>query len=64
MRSNNDHPFLRPLWRRIVLVGFCAAWAAFEFWSGQSFWGVLFGAMAVYGAYTYLYAYEAPKQEE
>ncbi|MBL8584825.1 MAG: DUF3329 domain-containing protein [Rhizobiaceae bacterium] len=40
-----DHPFFRPLWIRVVVVGFCVAWAAFEFYGGSSFWGMLFLAM-------------------
>ena len=43
-----NHPFYRPLWLRILIVGFAAGWGIFEFASGSPFWGVLFlGAAAV-----------------
>ena len=42
------HPFFRPLWRRICLSVFLVAWAAFEFATGSTFWGVLVGALAIW----------------
>ncbi len=55
----NDTPaFLRPLWRRVALVAFCVAWSAFEFYNGATGWGTLVAAMAVYGAWLYLYDYK------
>jgi hypothetical protein len=58
--KDSEHPFFRPRWRRIVLVVFCAAWAVFEFWNGQAFWGTLAVGMAAYGAWEFLWNY-APK---
>ena len=55
--KDSDHPFFRPLWRRVTLVVFCAAWAVFEFWNGQAFWGTLAGGMAAYGAWEFLWNY-------
>ena len=55
--KDSEHPFFRPLWRRIVLVVFCAAWAVFEFWNGQAFWGTLAVGMAAYGAWEFLWNY-------
>lgn len=57
--KDRDHPFFRPLWRRVAIVAFCAVWAAWEFHNREMFWAVLVGAMAVYGAWTFLIAYEA-----
>jgi hypothetical protein len=64
--ANEDHPFLRPLWRRIALVAFCVAWAIFEVVYGQSFWAMIATAMAAYGAWIFLIAYKpgAEKNEE
>jgi hypothetical protein len=28
---DNEHPFFRPLWRRILLVAVCVGWSIFEF---------------------------------
>lgn len=50
-------PFLDPLWRRVALVAFCFVWSAWEFWNGATGWGMIVGAMGVYGAWSYLYDY-------
>mgnify|MGYP001209382820 FL=1 len=52
-----DHPFLRPLWRRVALVAVCLVWAAIEFAGGSPMWGMIALAMAGYGAWLYLYRY-------
>ena len=57
MASNTSHPFLDPLWRRVVLVAACAVWCTVEFLYGTPIWATLVGAVTVYGAYAYLYAY-------
>lgn len=45
-----DHPFYRPLWRRLLIVGFCVAWTAVEFWNGEQTWGFIFLAVSAYTA--------------
>jgi hypothetical protein len=50
-------PFLDPLWRRIVLVAFCFAWAGWEFYNGAALWAVMAAGMGVYGGWMYLYDY-------
>ncbi|MCO5063970.1 MAG: DUF3329 domain-containing protein [Rhizobiaceae bacterium] len=57
MANNTSHPFLDPLWRRVVLIGACAAWCVVELLYGTPMWATLVGAVTVYGAYAYLYAY-------
>ena len=32
------HPWLPPLWRRLAVTGFCAAWAAIEILFGEAPW--------------------------
>ncbi|MEM9604977.1 MAG: DUF3329 domain-containing protein [Pseudomonadota bacterium] len=44
-------PFFRPVWRRVVLVGFCFAWAVYELSGGALFWGAVFAGMGLYAAY-------------
>jgi hypothetical protein len=56
--KDRDSPFLKPLWRRIVLVAFCAVWAAWEWWNAEMFWAALVAAIAVYGAWTFLIDYD------
>lgn len=58
MFKDQNHPFFRPLWRRIALVAFCAAWSVFEFSTGSGFWGTLAGGMAVLGAWQFLITYK------
>lgn len=58
MAKSQSHPFLDPLWRRVVLIGGCAAWFAAELYRGDTFWMLMVGAVTVYGAWTYLYDYE------
>ncbi|MDI6025768.1 DUF3329 domain-containing protein [Corticibacterium sp. UT-5YL-CI-8] len=62
--GDTSHPFFRPLWRRILLVAFCVAWAGFELYMGSSFWATLVGGMAVLGAWQFLINYKpAPEPE-
>ena len=49
--SDLQIPFFRPVWRRVALVGFCLAWALFEFARGALFWGAVFAGMGAYAAY-------------
>ena len=62
MRNNNDHPFFRPLWRRVALVVFCAAWTLFEFLTDGGIWVMMAGGMTALGAYQFLYAYKLPPE--
>ncbi|MGP2491227.1 DUF3329 domain-containing protein [Mesorhizobium sp. PUT5] len=55
--KDRDHPFLRPLWRRVALVAVCFVWAALELASGSPMWGMIALAMGGYGAWQYLYLY-------
>ncbi len=55
-----DHPFFRPLWRRIALVATCLLWAGLEFYGGSQNWGLIALAFAGYGAYQFLFRYQPP----
>jgi len=58
-----QHPFFRPMWRRVVITALCLGWAAFEFITASPFFGALFGAIGVYCAYQFFFAF-APKDPE
>ncbi len=58
-----DHPFFRPLWRRVALVAVCLSWAALEFYGGSQNWALIALVFAGYGAWQYLYAYKAPEPD-
>jgi hypothetical protein len=62
--KDHDHPFLRPLWRRIALVVVCLGWAALEFFGGSPTWMMIALAFAAYGAWQYLYLYKPPLEGE
>jgi hypothetical protein len=53
-----EHPFFRPLWRRIAVVAVCIAWAIFEFATGASFWGMIALGFAAYGIWQFFFIYK------
>lgn len=48
-----DHPWLRPLWVRVLIILFCFGWAAVEVTRGSPGWGVMFAGLGLYGAWTF-----------
>ena len=46
-----DHPMFSRPWVRIVTTAVPLLWAGVEFWQGDPFWGLLFGAAGVYAGY-------------
>jgi hypothetical protein len=60
----HDHPFYRPLWRRVAIVAVTLIWAGFEiFVAGDGFWTVLALAMALYAVWAFLLNYKSPPPE-
>ncbi|OJJ13320.1 hypothetical protein BKI51_04620 [Alphaproteobacteria bacterium AO1-B] len=53
-----EHPWLDPLWRRILIVGFCAAWTGVEYYNDNQTWAIIVGAITAYAFYGYLIAYK------
>ncbi len=67
--KDSEHPFFRPLWRRVALVALCLVWAAIEFTAGAPLWGVIALACAGYGYWQFFHAYKpsgdsAPERAE
>jgi len=62
--KDQDHPFFRPLWRRVAIVAFCAAWAAFEYYNQQELWGMIALGMTAYGVWTLLWTYKVPAEPQ
>jgi hypothetical protein len=58
-----DHPFFRPLWRRIAVVAACVVWAGLEYYGGSQNWALIALGFAAYGAWQFLYAYKPPSGE-
>lgn len=46
-----QHPFFRPLWRRILTVALPAAWAVVEWSNGATGWAIIFLAAAGYAGW-------------
>lgn len=63
LKSDADHPFFRPLWRRIAVFAVCVIWAALEFYGGSQNWGIIALAFAGYAAYAYLLRYSPPDED-
>ncbi|MFD2238715.1 DUF3329 domain-containing protein [Aureimonas populi] len=59
MRNDSSHPFFRPLWRRVLVVAFCLAWSAIEWYNDQTFWGVLTLLIAAYGVWALFLNFDA-----
>ena len=47
--------FFLPLWRRVLLVAVCTAWALVEFVFGADLWGVIVGSVAVAAAWQFFF---------
>ncbi|MBL8576798.1 MAG: DUF3329 domain-containing protein [Mesorhizobium sp.] len=56
--KDHEHPFFRPLWRRIAIIAVCAGWSVFEFWNGSSMWGWIAAAFTAYAVWQFLYLYK------
>ena len=72
--KDHEHPFFRPLWRRIAVVALCAGWAIFEYSQGASMWGMIAAGFTAYAVWQFFYLYkpaepvapdaEAPEKKE
>jgi hypothetical protein len=51
--SEQDSPFYKPLWRRIVITALVALWVGFEIYQGGSFWLVIAVAMLCYALWIF-----------
>lgn len=53
-----EHPFFRPLWRRVAIVAFCLGWSVIEFTNFTPFWGALFGAIGLYCGWQFFVVFD------
>ncbi|MDN2579618.1 hypothetical protein [Aquibium sp. ELW1220] len=56
--------FFRPLWRRVAIVAVSAGWAVLEWTYGDETWTMIAAAVTAYGAWSLLYSYKAPSDED
>jgi hypothetical protein len=59
-----QHEWFRPIWRRVIVVALCLGWAIFEIIGGSPFWAILFGAMGLYCAHQFLWAFNPPDPDK
>ena len=62
--KDHEHPFFRPLWRRVAVVAVCLGWSIFEFATGASMWGTIALAFAGYAVWQFFYLYKEPAAGE
>lgn len=55
--KDHEHPFFRPLWRRLAVTAVCAAWAVFEFASNSPGWGMVALGFTGYAVWQFFYLY-------
>ena len=61
--KDHEHPFFRPLWRRIAVVAVCAGWSAFEFAMGSTGWGMATLGFTAYAVWQLFYLYKPAEPE-
>ena len=62
--SDLNHPFYRPLWRRVALVAVTGAWACYEnFVVKDPMWMVLTAGIFVYAAWVFLIKWVDPEDK-
>lgn len=55
---DRDHPFYRPLWRRILIVAVAAGWTVFELVvGGNPMWLVIAIGILAYAVWSFLITY-------
>jgi len=63
MMKDNENPFFRPLWRRVLIVAVCVGWAIFEFVNNAPFWGTIAAGFAAYGVWMFFLNYRPPAED-
>ncbi|BCH13550.1 MULTISPECIES: DUF3329 domain-containing protein [unclassified Mesorhizobium] len=56
--KDSEHPFFRPLWRRVAIVAVCLVWSVVEFATGAPFWGTIALGFAFYAVWQFFYLYK------
>ena len=61
--KDRDHPFFRPLYRRVLVTLFCAAWAAWEVYNGERLWSYITMGITAYAAWVFLFTYDRQRDK-
>lgn len=65
--KEQDHPFYKPLWRRVVIVAVIALWLGFELTKGSGgLWLAMAAGSLAYAIYTFFITWpkEAPPRDD
>ena len=61
--ADQNHPFYKPLWRRLLLVALIGAWAAYEIGVVRDgMWMVLTGGLLAYALWNFIITW--PKDDK
>lgn len=60
---DGQHPFFRPLWRRVVVTAICGAWTIVELVSGNTFWAGVFGVMTALCVWEFFVAFKGDDRD-
>jgi hypothetical protein len=58
--KDNEHPFFRPLWRRLAVIAACIAWTGVEVTAGEKVWALVASAAVCYAVWQLLLRYSPP----
>ncbi|MSU90949.1 hypothetical protein GE300_15245 [Rhodobacteraceae bacterium 2CG4] len=58
-----QHPWFRPVWRRLLVTAVAVVWTGVELAGGAFFWATLFGALSVYCIHQFFIAFDPPEDE-
>lgn len=64
MNRDMNHPWFKPLWRRILVVAICFAVALWDLSNGEFVWALIFGGMGGYGIYIFFIAWDDDAAEK
>lgn len=59
-----QHPFFRPVWRRVLATALCVLWAGVELATGSPGWALLFAAAGAWCGYQFFVVWTDPPEED
>ena len=59
-----QHPFFKPLWRRVLTVVAPVAWGFVELWNNEAGWAIVFFGAAAYAGYELFLVPKAAPEEK
>lgn len=63
--KEQDHPFYKPLWRRVLIVAVIALLLAFEIYMGSDgFWLTMYVVALAYAVYTFFITWPKDSPED